>query len=320
MSVTLPAVILRGTFAARPAAGSAGRLYFASDTGKQYRDNGVSWDEVTPPAGGSGTVTSVALTVPAEFSVAGSPVTTAGTLAVSKATQSANAVYAGPTTGSAAAPTFRAVVPADLPLASSSAFGAVKVDGTTITAAGGVISAAAGGSAGALVLLEQHTASSSASLDFTTAISSAYDTYQIEFISIIPGTNNVDFLTRVNTGSGFISSAAYSHLSWRNISNSQAAGGDTSGTATGINLAIVADHIGNSANWGVCGSCRLYTYPSSVTRIIGQVNFITGGFLFEQATVSGVYGTTTAITQIQFLMSSGNIASGTIRIYGIAKS
>jgi hypothetical protein len=65
--------------------------------------------------GGSGTVTSVALTVPAEFSVSGSPVTTSGTLAISKATQNPNLIYAGPTTGSAAQPTFRNLVAADVP-------------------------------------------------------------------------------------------------------------------------------------------------------------------------------------------------------------
>jgi hypothetical protein len=66
-------------------------------------------------SGGSGTVTSVAMTVPGFLSVAGSPITTSGTLAVSLATQSANTIFAGPTTGSAAAPTFRAMVAADLP-------------------------------------------------------------------------------------------------------------------------------------------------------------------------------------------------------------
>jgi hypothetical protein len=92
-------------------------------------------------------------------------------------TQSANVVLAGPTTGSAASPTFRALVAADLPAgttptganpsatagpaavngsaatfmrsdaapavqkASSSQFGIVEVDNTTITASGGVITA-----------------------------------------------------------------------------------------------------------------------------------------------------------------------------------
>lgn len=69
-------------------------------------------------SGGSGTVTSVALAVPAEWSVSGSPVTGSGTITVSEATQSANAVYAGPTSGSAAAPGFRALVAADLTAAS----------------------------------------------------------------------------------------------------------------------------------------------------------------------------------------------------------
>lgn len=64
---------------------------------------------------GTGTVTSVALSMPAIFTVSGSPVTTTGTLTATLANQSANTVWAGPTTGAAAAPTFRALVVADLP-------------------------------------------------------------------------------------------------------------------------------------------------------------------------------------------------------------
>ena len=66
-------------------------------------------------SGGTGTVTSVAQTVPVEFIVSGSPITTSGTLAITKATETANTVWAGPTTGSAAVPTFRALVTADMP-------------------------------------------------------------------------------------------------------------------------------------------------------------------------------------------------------------
>lgn len=59
---------------------------------------------VATPGGGS--VSSVGFTMPAEFSVAGSPVDSSGTLAVTKAVQNAGTVYAGPATGSAAPPTF----------------------------------------------------------------------------------------------------------------------------------------------------------------------------------------------------------------------
>lgn len=70
---------------------------------------------ILPGTAGFGTVTSVAQTVPAEFSIAGSPVTTTGTLAISKATQVANRVWAGPATGADAQPAFRALVTADMP-------------------------------------------------------------------------------------------------------------------------------------------------------------------------------------------------------------
>ena len=65
--------------------------------------------------GGSGTVTSVGLSAPAQFSVAASPVTLSGTLALSWNVQTANQILSGPTTGAAAAPTFRALVAADIP-------------------------------------------------------------------------------------------------------------------------------------------------------------------------------------------------------------
>lgn len=69
----------------------------------------------------AGTVTSVGLSAPSSiFTVSGSPVTTSGTLALALATQNANLVFAGPTTGSAAAPTFRALVAADLPAGAGS--------------------------------------------------------------------------------------------------------------------------------------------------------------------------------------------------------
>lgn len=70
-----------------------------------------------PPSSGpgSGTVTSVGLSLPAEFNVTGSPVTTSGTLTGAWATETANRVFAGPASGGAATPTFRALVAGDLP-------------------------------------------------------------------------------------------------------------------------------------------------------------------------------------------------------------
>lgn len=72
------------------------------------------WKETSNAAGGAGTVTSVALAAPSILTVSGSPVTTSGTLTMTLATQSANTVLAGPTSGGAATPAFRGIVSADL--------------------------------------------------------------------------------------------------------------------------------------------------------------------------------------------------------------
>lgn len=144
--------------------------------------------EVFPAGGSSGSVTSVALTAPAIFSVTGSPITSTGTLALALATQAANLVWAGPASGSAATPTFRSLVSADipslsslydvagsastaqtnaeafaanasnitsgtvgaarLPIATTTALGAIKPDGTTITVNASTGVASAAGSSG----------------------------------------------------------------------------------------------------------------------------------------------------------------------------
>lgn len=67
----------------------------------------------------TGTVSSVALldgsTTPI-FTISGSPVTSSGTLTFTLKTETANTVFAGPTTGAAAQPTFRSLVSADIPV------------------------------------------------------------------------------------------------------------------------------------------------------------------------------------------------------------
>ena len=67
---------------------------------------------------GSGTVSSVAFADDSStpiYNVSGSPVTTTGTLAITLATQSANTIFSGPASGSAAQPGFRTLVSADIP-------------------------------------------------------------------------------------------------------------------------------------------------------------------------------------------------------------
>lgn len=92
---------------------STSLMYVCTDVAS-FCDSVASGEWVLGGGGGLGTVTSVALSLPAIFSVSGSPVTSSGTLTGTLASQSANLVFAAPN-GAPGTPLFRALVLADLP-------------------------------------------------------------------------------------------------------------------------------------------------------------------------------------------------------------
>ena len=97
--------------------------------------NGTAWVPATPA--GSGTVTSVGLSLPNVFTVSNSPVTGAGTLTATFASQSAGTVLAAPS-DSSAAPSFRSLVAADIPPLSYEASGAVSAHAALTSGAHGM--------------------------------------------------------------------------------------------------------------------------------------------------------------------------------------
>lgn len=83
----------------------AKKLVYTTNTPSATTDYAAAdgtWKTIGGGGGGSGTVTSVALTVPAALSVTGSPITTAGTLAISGAGTSAQYIKGDGTLGTTA--------------------------------------------------------------------------------------------------------------------------------------------------------------------------------------------------------------------------
>lgn len=183
----------------------------------------------------------------------------------------------------------------------------------------------AAGTTGALVLLEQHPASSSLTLDFTSFISSTYDEYLIEFINILPDTSDVGLRMRMGTGGGptYDTAANYGWMAWV----FRAGGGGATGAEGGaafIQLTYGSGGtvgVNTSANWGgVSGHIRLFDPQAAVyTTTEGLSRYLDNEPFRLMNTLAGSYESTTAVTALRFYFSSGNIASGVIRIYGIAK-
>lgn len=104
-----------GQATANPDTPINGDIYYNS-TAHEYRAYINSVWVALGTGGGGGSVTSVGLSNVTNFwTVSGSPVTGSGTLSVTLNTQVANQIFAGPTSGSASTPSFRAMVNGDLP-------------------------------------------------------------------------------------------------------------------------------------------------------------------------------------------------------------
>lgn len=180
---------------------------------------------------------------------------------------------------------------------------------------------------GGLVLLKTLTASSSASLDFATRtdgtaiIQSDFDEYLISFINLIPATGNVTLNWRMSTngGSSYDSSAIYDEMEARMNPGANGVGGSSNGTSIPLGR---ADNIATTSTGGLGGSMRLIDPGSSAThkRVFGQLLLLSNAGSWTHMDVGGAYKSATAVNAFQFFMSSGNITSGSIRVYGIAKT
>lgn len=173
---------------------------------------------------------------------------------------------------------------------------------------------------GALVLLEQHTASTSASLDFTTFISSTYDTYQFQFVNVLPASNNVDLYLLFGTGAGPTWDTG-SNYNWSMAEWNQGAGGQAFGGGIGTTQIIIAKGQISTSTFTYNGHAELYN-PQSTSQykfVTVDASYRDFNSNFYRMLSGGEYISATAVTGIQFKYNSGNIASGTIRVYGITK-
>lgn len=183
--------------------------------------------------------------------------------------------------------------------------------------------AGAAGPAGAssLVLLEEHIASASASLDFTAFISSAYEAYLFVLEDVRPATSTADLWARVGTGAGPTWKSGASDYTWAFSQTSQIPNQAQLGAAASAFMKL-GHSLNAGATEGASGTVEIFNPASAVVtkRLVTHLASLDSAGNFANSASAAYYNGTTAVTGVQFLFSTGNITSGTIRVYGYAKA
>jgi len=178
---------------------------------------------------------------------------------------------------------------------------------------------------GSLNLISTQTASSSATIDFTSGIDSTYKEYIFKFINIHPATNNTKFQFNLSSDSGSnydIAKTTTTFQSYHYENDAEAIlgydTGDDEAQTTGF-AEITASGTGNGNDEHLTGTFHLFN-PSSTTFVKNIIsNVLTSGNALSHQTFMAGYGnTTSAVDAIQFKFASGNIDSGTIKLYGVS--
>ena len=178
---------------------------------------------------------------------------------------------------------------------------------------------------GSMNLISTQTASSSSTISFTSGIDSTYKEYIFKFINIHPATNQVAFTFNgsIDSGSNYNVAKTTTYFIARHTENDATTeltyetGFDL---AQGTGFQSLVRQTGNGNDECCAGYLHLYD-PSSTTFIKHYMARFNDYEHNDQSTdnyTGGYFNTTSAIDAIQFKFGSGNIDSGTIKLYGIS--
>ena len=179
-------------------------------------------------------------------------------------------------------------------------------------------------SLGSLTHIATQTASSSASISFTSGISSTYKEYIFYFVNIHPATDNVDFRFQANrvSGSGYnetITSTNFQAYHEENGSSAVLQYRADYDQAQGTAFQLLGNTCGNGNDESISGYLHIFN-PSSTTFVkhyIARTNTYYYGDITIDLYSAGYFNVESALDEFQFKFSSGNIDSGQILLFGL---
>ena len=182
---------------------------------------------------------------------------------------------------------------------------------------------------GEMRFIKKQTASSSATISFVDGTSDVvlddtYKEYLFTWNNIHPQTDDVDFKFQGNAagGSGYnesITSTWFEAYHDEGDTGTSLAYNTSRDQAKGTSFQFLQTNFGNDNDQCAAGYLRLFN-PSSTTFVkhfISACTRISENNFTAQQYIAGYFNTTSAIDEIQFKMSSGNIDAGDICLYGI---
>ena len=184
---------------------------------------------------------------------------------------------------------------------------------------------------GSMVLISTQTASSSSAISFTSGIDSTYKEYIFKFINIHPSARaNFQFNLSADSGSNYNVSKTTTVFETYHYEDN-AAGRDLAyipaadlAQGTGFQNINAFSQLNTNNDGSLSGTLHLFD-PSNTTFVkhfisrISSVGLDDSSNEYSDSTYVAGYGnTTSAVDAVQFKMSSGNIDSGTIKLYGIS--
>lgn len=174
-----------------------------------------------------------------------------------------------------------------------------------------------------VILLGSATASASSEITFTTEFDdSTYAYYIFTYTNIRPATDGVELRVRfsVNGGSSYLSSD-YRWCRLRLNSNSGATGIGENDSDSKIKMVV---DLGNAAGEGLSGKALYIPTPSpgstNAGKYIHDNCYVRNSGTFFRNFGAGMNETSSVVNGIRWYMDSGNIATGTWKMYGVENS
>lgn len=169
------------------------------------------------------------------------------------------------------------------------------------------------------VKISSSAASNDSSIDFT-GLSSTYEMYVIVVTDVIPATDDVHLYLRTSTDGGSSYDSGASDYGFGVIMSASPNPVGTEDTAhSAMQISRGGGSLGNDTGESGNFTIRLYN-PSATTKTFATwegANLRANGSLIKFHTGGAVRESAADVDAIRFVMSSGNISSGTFTLYGV---